>query len=79
MLNPIEKPTADELRAAEILSQSFDAERRVIRAVVRRPKPPTTERGHCVRPDFVFEMHIPTDGSVATFWQVYEANPSFSL
>lgn len=78
MLNPIEKPTADELRKSEILFQTFTDNRRVIRAVVRMPPPPV-EPGRCYRPDFVFEMHIPNDGGMATWWQVFESNPRLGL
>jgi hypothetical protein len=70
MLNPIEKPTAEELRTAEIVFQSFSSGKRVIRAVVSSPQtnPPP---GACVRPDFVFELHLHDDGSPATWWQVF--------
>jgi hypothetical protein len=72
MLNPIEKPSASDLRKARILGVSESTGKRVVRYVIPRPVSPAI-------PDFVFEVHVPSDGGVATWWQIFDKNPRFTL
>ncbi len=70
--SPVEKPTAEELRDAVILFSSHSKDRQIVRY---RIGPEITqeqrERGHCVRLPKIVEVHVPDDGSPATWWGIY--------
>lgn len=79
MLNPIEKPSPAEMRTSKIVGFVVgDDGTRIVRYRIESPQKKPVPPGACVRPDFVFEAHVPLDGP-ATWWQVFASNPKFDL
>jgi len=79
MLNPIAKPSNEEIRKSTIVgfTERNDGTR-IVRYVLPSLQKKPVPTGACVRPDLVFEAHVPSEGP-ATWWQVLGQNHSFDL
>lgn len=78
MLNPIEKPLASELYRAKIVFDTMSKDKvRRIRYLIKSNNPP--KDGNCGMVDQFVEVHVPSDGSPATWWSVYERTGCIDL
>lgn len=80
MLHPIDKPTPTELRKSRYVSMSEARGILKIRYQIDSPqRGQKIEPGYCIRPDFVFEIHVHEDGTPATWWQCIDPDTMFRL